>query len=159
MDFLSNGEKEKWIQDHVERETAGARKQVEDTDTVVQQGQEDTRKAENDRLTNRESEKTFQEMKVAIVDCLSDLGSSDDGEDGEDEDDEETKQGQLSEDDEPGWVMGTISTTVQLRVGMFREKRMKLYELTQPGWEDATDYFHDNDIKCGTCELKVPAVV
>jgi len=28
---------------------------------------------------------------------------------GEDEDDEETEQGKLNEDDEPGWVMGTIT--------------------------------------------------
>jgi len=60
-------------------------------------------------LTKGEPEKTFQEMMVAIGDSLSDLASSDDGEDEEDEDDEETEQGQLSEDDEPGWVMGTIT--------------------------------------------------
>jgi phospholipase/lecithinase/hemolysin len=58
--------------------------------------------------------KTFEEMLVVIGDSLSDLASSDDGEDGEDEDDEETEQGKRSEDDEPGWVMGTITTTVLL---------------------------------------------
>jgi len=41
-------------------------------------------------------------MMVAIVATLTDNASSDNGEDGEDEDDEETKQGQLSDDDEPG---------------------------------------------------------
>jgi len=35
-------------------------------------------------LTNKEPEKTFEEMMVAIGDSLSDLASSDDGEDGED---------------------------------------------------------------------------
>jgi hypothetical protein len=29
-----------------------------------------------------------------------------------DDEDEETEQGKLSEDDEPGWVMGTISKMV-----------------------------------------------
>jgi hypothetical protein len=48
-------------------------------------------------------------MLVAFGDSLSDLASSVDGEDGEDEHDEETEQGKLSEDDEPGWVMGTIT--------------------------------------------------
>ena len=52
-------------------------------------------------------------MLVAIGDSQSDLASSDDGEDVEDEDDEETKQGKLSEDDEPGWEMGTITKSVQ----------------------------------------------
>jgi hypothetical protein len=62
-------------------------------------------------LTNREPEKTFQEMMVAIGDSLRGLASSDVGEDWEDEDDDETEQGQLSKDDKPGWVMGTITKT------------------------------------------------
>jgi hypothetical protein len=109
--FLSNEDKDQWIQDYLERETAGARKHVEDAEAAVQQEQDDTRKAENAGLTNRKPEKTFQEMMVAIRDSLSDLASSDNGEDGEEED-EETEQGQLSEDDEPSWVMSTITKTV-----------------------------------------------
>jgi len=85
--FFSNEDKQKWIKDYVERGTAGARKQVEDAKGAVQQEQEDTRKAENAELTNREPETTFQEIMVAIRDSLSDLASSDDGEDVEDEND------------------------------------------------------------------------
>jgi hypothetical protein len=48
-------------------------------------------------------------MLVAIRASLIDLASSDDGEHGEDEHDEETKQRKLSEDDEPRWLMGTIT--------------------------------------------------
>ena len=55
----------------------------------------------------------FHEMMVPIEDSLSNIACSDNGEDGEHDDDEATEQGQLSEDDEPGWVMGTISQTVQ----------------------------------------------
>jgi len=109
MHFLSNEEKEKWIENSVERETAGARKRVQDTEAVVQQEPEDTKNAEHAGLTNTESEKSFQQMLVAIGDSLSELASSDDGEDEEDEDDEESEQGQLSEDDETGWVIGTIT--------------------------------------------------
>ena len=94
--FLSNQEKEKCIEDYVERKTAGAWKRVEDTEAVVQQVQEDIKNAENAGLTNRESKKTFEEMLVAIRDSLSDLASSNNGEDGEDEGDEETEQGKLS---------------------------------------------------------------
>ena len=110
-------------------------------------------------LTKGEPEKTFQEMMVAIGDCLSDLASSDDGEDEEDEDDEETEQGQLSKDDEPGWVMGTITKTVQQRLEWFRQKQVKLDEFTHLGWEDAADYFRERDNKYGTSALRVPAVV
>jgi hypothetical protein len=55
----------------------------------------------------------FEEMLGAIGDSLSDLEISDDGEDGEDEEDEDTEQGKVSEDDKPGWVMGTITITVR----------------------------------------------
>jgi len=96
---------------------------------------------------------------VAIRDSLSDLASSDNGEDGDDEDDEETELGQLSEDDEPGWVMDTISSMVQQRMEMFSQKQMKLDELTHPGWEDAVNYFHEGDDKYSTSELRVPAVI
>jgi len=114
--------------------------------------------AETAGLTTREPEKTFEEMLVAIGDSLSDHASSDNGEDGEDED-EEIEQGKLSEDDEPGWVMGTITKTVQQRMERFRQKQMKLEELTQPGWEDAANYFHGRDKKYGTFELRIPAVI
>jgi len=141
--FLSNEEKEKRIEDYVERETAGARKRVEDAEAAVQQEQDDMTQAEIVGLTFREPEETFEEMLVAIGDSLSDLASSDDGEDGEEEDDEETEQGNLSEDDEPGWVMGTITKMVQQRKERFRQKQMKLDKLTQPGWEDAADFFRE----------------
>jgi len=158
-DFLSNEEKEKWIEDYVARETAGAREQVEDAEAAVQQEQDDMKHAEIAGVMFREPEMTFEEMLVAIGDSLSDLASSDDGEDGEDEDDEETEQGKLSEDDKPGWVMGIITKTVQHRMERFRQKQMKLDELTQPGWEDAANFFCERDKKYGTFELRVPAVV
>jgi len=36
---------------------------------------------------------------------------------------------------------------------------MRLDELTQPGCGDAANYFRETDMKYGTAELKVPAVV
>jgi len=156
--FLSNEEKEKWIEDYVERETAGARKRVEDAEAAVQEEQDDMTHAEIAGLTPREPEKTFEEMMAAVGDSLSDLASSEDGEDGEDEN-EETELGKRSEDDEPGWVMGAISKTVQQHMGSFRQKQMKLDELTHPGWEDAADYFRDRDKKYATAELRLLVVV
>jgi len=41
----------------------------------------------------------------------------------------------------------------------FRQKQMKFDELTQPGWEDAADFFCERDEKSGTTKLRVPAVV
>jgi len=95
---------------------------------------------------------------VAIADCLCEFVSSDNGEDGDDEDDKENEQGQLSEDDKPGWVIGTLIKTVQLRMEIFRQKQDKLDELTQPRWEEAANYFHEPDRKYGTSVLRVPAV-
>ena len=121
--------------------------------------QEETRKAENAGLTTTEPEQILQEMMVAIRDHLSDLECSYDGEDAEGEEDEETAQGKLSEDDEPGWVMGTISKTVQQRMERSRQKQMKLDKLTQPGQEDAANYIRARDEKYNTSNLRVPAVV
>jgi len=142
--FLSHEEKEQWIEDYVERETAVARKQVEDAETAIKQSQEDMSNVEKAGLTTREPEKTFEEMLNPIRDSLSDLASSDDEEDAEDEeDDDETEQGKLSKDDEPGSVMGTISKSVQRPMERLWQKQMKLDELTQPGWGDAADYFRE----------------
>jgi len=84
-------------------------------------------------------------MIVAITDSLSDRVSSDDGEDGDDEDDDGMELGKLSKDDEPGWVMGTLTKTVLQSMQSFREKQMKLHKLTQPRWVDAANYFRQRD--------------
>jgi len=97
-------------------------------------------------------------MIVAIGDSLSVLASSNNGEDGEDEDDEETEKGQLSEDDEPGWVKGTITQTGQQRREKFQQKEMKLDKLTQPGWEEAGEFLCESNKKSSSSELRVLAV-
>jgi hypothetical protein len=57
--FLSNEETEKWNKDYVQRETAGARKRVEDAEAAVQQEQGELTGAEIPGLTSREPEMTF----------------------------------------------------------------------------------------------------
>jgi hypothetical protein len=96
----------------------------------------------------------------AIGESLSDLATSEDGEDGEDEDDneEDTEHGKLSEDDEPGWMMGIISKMVQHCMESFQQKDIRLDELTQPGWRNAAEYLLERDMKYRMTELNVPAV-
>ena len=122
--LLSNEEMEKLIEDHVDRETAVARKRVEDAETAIEQKQDDMRNADKAGLTTTKPETAFEEMFNIIGDSLSDLASPDNGEDGEDEDDDEEDPvgGILSEDDEPGWVMGTISKIVLYLMQHFRQK-------------------------------------
>jgi len=159
--FLSNDEKEKWIKDYVQRQTAVAGKRVQDAETAIMQELNDMTTAENVGVTTRQPQTMFAEMFNAIGDSLSDLASSDEAQDGEDEeyDEDDTELGKLSDDDEPGWVMGKISKTVQHCLESFRQKQMKLDELTQPGWGDAANYLCGRDMKYGTTELMVPAVV
>jgi hypothetical protein len=99
-------------------------------------------------------------MLNAIRDNLNDLLSSEDKEDGEDEDGdkEDTGHGKMSEDDEPGWVMGTISKTVQHCMESIQSKEMRHDEPMQPGWGDVTNYFGARDMKYEKTELKIPAV-
>jgi hypothetical protein len=98
--FLSNEENEKWIENDLERETAGANKRLEDAEAEAQQAQDNMWDGELAGLTSREPQMSFEEILAAIGDSLSDLASSNNGEDGEDEY-EETKQGKLSDDDTP----------------------------------------------------------
>jgi len=158
--FLNNEEKEKWIEDYVQRETAVARKRVQDPETAIMQELKDMTTAESAGGTTRLPETTFEEMLNAIGDSLSDLATSDNEQDGADEEDEEedTELGKLS-DDEPGWAMGTISKKVQHRMESVQQKQMRLDELTQPGWGDADNYFRERDMKYGTAESMVPTVV
>jgi hypothetical protein len=51
---------EQWIEDYVERETAVARKRVEDAEPAIHQRQEDMPNVEKAELTTREGEKTFE---------------------------------------------------------------------------------------------------
>jgi len=77
---------------------------------------------------NQQARTTFEEMLNAIGDSLSDLASSDHKQDGEDKevDEDDTELSKLSDDDEPGWVIGTISKIVQHRMDSFRKKQMRL---------------------------------
>jgi hypothetical protein len=67
----------------------------------------------------------------------------------------------LSENDNPSWVMGTISTKMgQPDIARCRQKSKKLDELTHPRWGDAADYFRERDKKSSIPELNVlPFVV
>jgi len=157
MHFISNEEKEKekWIEDFVERETTVARKRVQDEETAMMHELKDMTTATGNPET------TLEELLNAVGDSLSDLASSYNEQDGEDEEDDEedTELGKLSDDDEPGWVMGTISKTVQHHMESFRQKQMGFDELTQPGWGDAANCIRERDMKYGNAELNVLAVV
>jgi len=61
----------------VERETAVARKRIEDAETAITQGQDDMINAEEAGLTTTKPETIFHEMLTAIGDSLSDLVCSD----------------------------------------------------------------------------------
>jgi len=125
------------------------------------QEQEQIRNVEMARSTTTKPEMTCEEMLNVIGDGQSYLASSEEEEHGDDEDDDEedSELGMLREDDEPGWVMGTISKTVQHSMKSFRQQQMRLDKLTQLGWGDAADYFREWDRKYRSTELKVLEVV
>jgi len=118
---------------------------------------EDVTIVESAVASTRKPETMFQEMVNAIGDSLGDLASSDDEQDGEDKehDEDDAELGKLSDHDEPGWLMGTISKAVRHRMESVRQKQMWLDELTQLGWGEAANYFRETDMKHGTAELKV----
>jgi len=159
--FLSNEEKVTRIENYFETETGVARKRFQDAETAIMQERNDKTTAENVWATSGKHETLFEEMFNAIRDSLCDLASFNDEQDGEDKehDEEDTVLGKLSDDAEPGWVMGTISKTVHHCMESLWEKQMRLDELTQLGWGDVANNFCERDMKYGTAELKVPVVV
>jgi len=82
--ILSNQEQEQWIKDYVYRETAVARKRVQDAEMITLQVQEAMKNTQKVRKTTRKLKKTYEEILNAIGDSLSDLTNSDAEEDGED---------------------------------------------------------------------------
>jgi hypothetical protein len=63
----------------------------------------------------------------------------DNGQDTKDKDDEDTELGKVSDVDEPGWLIGTMSKVVQQHMERFRKKQIQLDELIQLGYWDAAD--------------------
>lgn len=124
-------------------ETTWATKQVEDIETVIMHKQEDLRNAGNAGSTTRKPQKTFEEMFNGIADCLSNVTCSENEEDGEDEahDEDDTEVVQLSEDHQPGWMMGKISKPVQHLMEKCQQKQMRADKVMQPGWGDSADFF------------------
>ena len=159
--FQGNKGKETWIEGYADRETAVGRQRVQDTEIVIMQHQEHIINVEKPRSTITKPETTFEEVLNATWDSWSNLASSNVEEEGEDEDDDEedTEVDKQTKDDEPGWVMGTMSKTVQQPVESFLQQQMRLDDLTQPGGGDVADNFRERDMKCRTTQLKVPAVV
>jgi hypothetical protein len=72
------------------------------------------RSAEKVGLTTRKSETTYKLMLNTISNGMRYHGSSTNEQDGDDKekDQEDTVLGKQNEDEEPGWVMGTISKSV-----------------------------------------------
>jgi hypothetical protein len=127
----------------VEGETSVARKRVQDAAIAIMQ---DKTPAENGGATTRQHEPRFEEIMNTIRDSLSDLACSDHEQDEEHEEDDEdvSELNKLSDDDEPGWVMDTISKTIQHRMESFRPKQLRIDELTnRDGGKQPTTFMRD----------------
>jgi hypothetical protein len=91
--------------------------------------------AENTGATTGMSEKHCEEMLNAIGDSPRILSSSDTVQDLEDEEDDEddTELDKMSDDDETGWVIGTVSKTVEHSRESFWQQQMRLDDSSQLG--------------------------
>jgi hypothetical protein len=136
-----------------------ARKRVKDGETAIKQEQQEICNAENPRLTTRESEKSLQEMMIAIGDSLSNLTGSDDEPDGGDDDNSDSECGKLGEDDTPSWVVDTISKTVQQCMERLWQKSKQLDKITQVGSSDTANYIGERDSRYSNTDLTSLAVV
>jgi len=104
------------------------RQRVQDAEAGIMQALKDLTTTESTGATTRNSNTLLEEMLNAISDILTDLASSNNEQAGKDEeqDVEVSELGNLNDDDEPGWVMGTFSITVQHPIESVWQKRMRL---------------------------------
>jgi hypothetical protein len=98
----------------VHRKPTVERQEVDDAETTNNWRLENMRMAGKAGLKMRKPEKTFQDLCYPIGDSRSNRTSADDEEAVKNKEDyeEDTIVGKLSQDDEPGWVIGTISKMV-----------------------------------------------
>jgi hypothetical protein len=104
---------------------------------------------------------TFEVMMEAIRDSVDDVTTSDEEDDHYDNisDGQDYDDAKLSDDDAPGWVVGTINKSVQERLETVPMKRIKLQELTTLAWAEAEADFTIRNRKYGTTKLKILTVV
>lgn len=74
-------------------------------------------------------------------------------------DDEYTRLGKLSVDDEPDWVVGTISKRVPQRMERAWHQQTIIDQLTQPGWCHTAGYCRERDEVYDTMKSKLLEVV
>lgn len=94
----------------MDRETAVARKWVEDSEIAIRHEQEDKRQAENAELTIRKPKNPFQKILNTLGDSVSNYEGSDNEQDGENKEEPkvDTQLGKMSKDDESGFVKNKL---------------------------------------------------
>lgn len=112
-------------------------------------------------MPTRVPKNSFEEILIAIEACLSNLAILDDKEDVDVKADDRngSELGKLSENDEPGWVMGTLSKEVPQSMETYLVMEIWHDELTQLRWWDMADYFPYRDMKCWMAALKLLPIV
>ena len=113
------------------------------------------------RSDTKKAQKPFQEILNAIRDSLSDLETSNNEVDGDDKDyyEQDSDLGNLNEDEEPGWVMGTISKMLQQCLNIFQQKQIRPDKLMKLGWGDIAEHFRERDMIYGTARLWCAVVI
>jgi len=134
---------------------------VQDPEIAIMHGQVHMTNVETARLITPKHAITFETMLNAIGDCLKNLQSSDVTEGWEDPDVDHGKLvlGKMSEDDEPGCTMDTLSRMEQHHIDSFLRKQGRIDNGSQPGWRVEAEYFCGRVLMCWTTHMNVPAVL
>jgi hypothetical protein len=108
-----------------------ARKAVQDSETLIMQNMTT---AANPAITTTKPDSKFEAILNAIRDSLCNHTISDDEQYREDMQDDQdvTEVGRLTEDNESRCLMSTISKTVQHSMENFRQKQIRIDNLTYP---------------------------
>ena len=110
----------------MESEIAAARQRVAEVKAAVEREKDSVLR----RVATDTTKITFEEMLEAIGDSINNIATSDEEDDKDKEEDgEDNVNSELSDDNKPNWIVGTINKLVQKLLDTFWTKQMKLKKL------------------------------
>jgi hypothetical protein len=149
---MSEDQREKWIENYVERETQVARQRVEAADAAVNEDME--REYVPGAMPSASTKKrTFEELLALVGDDLDNVvPSDDDDDDDEEEPDEDEDEKEWADDDD--FVPGQMDKTTMAEIAAARARTSRMFELTKEGYAEAEAFWRKRDEEVGVDTLK-----
>jgi hypothetical protein len=148
---MSEDQREKWIENYVERETQVARQRVEAADAAVNEDMENEYGAPPAVRTKK---RTFEELLALVGDDLDNVVPSDDDDDDDDEEEPDEDEDEKEWADDDDFVPGQMDKTTMAEIAAARARTSRIFELTKEGYAEAEAFWRKRDEEVGVDTLK-----